>query len=148
VALVIDWVVVFVPYLIIYVIAAAAFVSSSRTTCDSSTGSFNCTTTGGSGGGVLVLLELLWLVLAFGYYGYFNGVKQQTIGKRIMSIKVVDGATGGPIGLGKALLRYLVLAITGAICTLGYWSPFFDGTKRNQGWHDKSANSFVVKAPK
>jgi hypothetical protein len=38
----------------------------------------------------------------------------------------------------------LVLAATGAICFIGYFSPFFDNTKRNQGWQDKAANDFVV----
>jgi hypothetical protein len=35
------------------------------------------------------------------------------------------------------------MVITGAICTLGYWSPFFDAERR-QGWHDKAAGSVVV----
>ncbi len=48
-----------------------------------------------------------------------------------MHIKVVDSRSGQPI-------------VTGEICTLGYWSPFFDGTKRKQGWHDKAGNDFVV----
>ena len=145
-ALLVDWAIVFIPYWIIYGIALAAFVSKARTTCDTSTGAFQCHTTGGGGGGIVLLLELVGVVAGFAYFGYFNGVKQQTIGKRLMKIKVVDGATGGPIGIGRALLRYLVLGVTGSICTLGYWSPFFDGTKRYQGWHDKAASSFVVTA--
>ena len=32
----------------------------------------------------------------------------------------------------------------GLLCLVGYFSPFFDGTKRNQGWHDKAASCFVV----
>jgi uncharacterized RDD family membrane protein YckC len=144
-ALLIDWAIVFIPYLILYVIFAAAFVKSATSSYDPQTGTFS--STGRTGGGALLLLELIWIVAAFAYFGYFNGVKQQTIGKRVMKIKVVDANTGGPIGLGKALLRYLVLSITGAICTIGYWSPFFDSTKRYQGWHDKAASSFVVTAP-
>jgi uncharacterized RDD family membrane protein YckC len=93
-----------------------------------------------------VLVYLLVIVAAIGYDVYFNGVKGATIGKRTLKIKVVDTGTGQPIGAGRAFVRYLVLGITGGICTLGYWSPFFDGTGRKQGWHDKAANDFVVQA--
>jgi uncharacterized RDD family membrane protein YckC len=84
------------------------------------------------------------LVIGFGYFGYLNGVLQQTIGKRVVGLKVVDVNTGGPIGFWRACLRYLVLGLTGLICLLGYFSPFFDGTKRNQGWHDKASSALVV----
>ena len=95
------------------------------------------------GSGIQVLLQL---VVAFGYFGYLIGVQQQTLGMRALGIKVVDAATGGQIGFGRGLLRYLVQFLTGLLCLVGYFSPFFDGTKRNQGWHDKAANDFVVTA--
>ena len=34
---------------------------------------------------------------------------------------------------------------SGALCLVGYFSPFFDSTRR-QGWHDKSANAVVIPA--
>ena len=37
------------------------------------------------------------------------------------------------------------MSITGAICTLGYWSPFFD-KERRRGWHDKASNAMAIKA--
>ena len=46
--------------------------------------------------------------------------------------------------MGRGLLRYLVQSLTGLLCLVGYFSPFFDGTKRNQGWHDKAAGDLVV----
>jgi uncharacterized RDD family membrane protein YckC len=92
------------------------------------------------------LVDLVNLVIGFGYFGYFNGVRQQTIGKRALGLKVIDVQSGGAIGFGKGLLRYLVLAVTGAICTLGYWTPFFDSSGLRQGWHDKSVSSRVVTA--
>jgi len=98
----------------------------------------------GSGGRAIA--QLLELIIAFGYFGYFLGVQQQSVGMRALKIKVVDVATGGPIGLGRGLLRYLVQGLTGLLCLVGYFSPFFDGTKRNQGWHDKAARCFVVRA--
>ena len=48
--------------------------------------------------------------------------------------------------MGRGLLRYLVQSVTGLLCLVGYFSPFFDGAKRNQGWHDKAANDLVVNA--
>jgi len=93
----------------------------------------------------LVFLIGVLGVLAFvSYETYFIGIKCATIGKKAMNVRVIDTTTGGPIGAGRAFIRYVILAITGEICTLGYWSPFFDGTKRKQGWHDKVANDFVV----
>jgi uncharacterized RDD family membrane protein YckC len=86
------------------------------------------------------------VVIAFAYFGYFLGVRQQSVGMMALHIKVVDQATGGAIGLGRGLLRYLVQWASGFLCLVGYFSPFFDGTKRNQGWHDKVAGCFVVSA--
>lgn len=92
------------------------------------------------------LSSLLSLVINFGYFGYLLGVRQQSVGMMVLNIKVVDANTGGPIGLGRGLLRYLVQGLTGLLCLVGYFSPFFDRTKRNQGWHDKAASCFVVTA--
>ncbi|MDQ2838691.1 MAG: RDD family protein [Actinomycetota bacterium] len=92
------------------------------------------------------LTNLVELIIGFGYFGYLIGVNQQSIGMRALGIKVVDATSGGAIGLGRGLLRYLVQGLTGLLCLVGYFSPFFDGTKRNQGWHDKAASAFVVKA--
>jgi uncharacterized RDD family membrane protein YckC len=90
------------------------------------------------------LSSLLQLILGFGYFGYFIGVRQQTLGMRVLNIQVVDANTGGAIGVGRGLLRYLVQSLTGLLCLIGYFSPFFDSTKRNQGWHDKAASDLVV----
>jgi uncharacterized RDD family membrane protein YckC len=89
---------------------------------------------------------LLNLIIGFAYFGYLIGAQQQTFGMRVLNIKVVDANTGGPIGVGRGLLRYLVQGLTGLLCLVGYFSPFFDGTKRYQGWHDKAASDFVVNA--
>ncbi|MDQ1721164.1 MAG: hypothetical protein QOI26_898 [Pseudonocardiales bacterium] len=97
-------------------------------------------------GGGQALVTLLELIIGFGYFGYLIGVNQQTVGMRLLNIRVVDANTGGPIGVGRAMLRYLVQSLTGLLCLVGYFSPFFDGTKRYQGWHDKAASDFVVTA--
>ncbi|HEX8093644.1 RDD family protein [Jatrophihabitans sp.] len=101
-------------------------------------------------GGILTFLlgqdlsSLLQLIIGFAYFGYLIGVRQQTVGMQVLNIRVVDANTGGPIGVGRGLLRYLVQSLTGLLCLVGYFSPFFDRTKRYQGWHDKAAGDFVV----
>jgi len=92
------------------------------------------------------LSSLLQVIIGFAYFGYLIGVNQQTLGMRVLNIRVVDANTGGPIGIGRGLLRYLVQSLTGLLCLIGYFSPFFDRTKRYQGWHDKAAGDFVVNA--
>jgi uncharacterized RDD family membrane protein YckC len=92
------------------------------------------------------LSSLLNLIVGFAYFGYLIGAKQQTLGMRSLNIRVIDATTGGPIGVGRGLLRYLVQSLTGLLCLVGYFSPLFDGAKRNQGWHDKAAGDFVVNA--
>jgi len=101
---------------------------------------------GADPGGKRVVWQLLAAVVGWVYSAYFIGLNQQTPGKKLLGIKVVDAATGGPIGFGRALVRDIVLGITGLICFIGYFSPFFDGTKRYQGWHDKAASDFVISA--
>jgi uncharacterized RDD family membrane protein YckC len=114
-ARIVDWVIVFVPLAIIGAILGSP-----------------------------VWWTLIEILVSWGYVSYLNGVQQQTIGKKVLGIKVVDATTGGPIGIGRALLREIVLGVTGLLCFIGYFSPFFDGTKRLQGWHDKAASDFVI----
>jgi uncharacterized RDD family membrane protein YckC len=90
-------------------------------------------------------LDLIGLVLGIAYSAFFVGTQGQTPGHRAAKIRVVDVNTGALIGPGRAALRWLVMGVTGAICTLGYWSPFFD-SQRRQGWHDKAASSVVIPA--
>jgi uncharacterized RDD family membrane protein YckC len=82
-------------------------------------------------------------VVALVYFGCFVGLRGATPGHLVAGLRVVDVNTGQYIGFWRAMLRALVLLVTGAICTLGYWSPFFDSTRR-QGWHDMSARAVVI----
>jgi uncharacterized RDD family membrane protein YckC len=141
----IDALIIGVPFGIIAGVVAATVVKSAKSCTFADP---NCDPVGAKGAGALLAVELIGIAVFLIYDLYFTGVKGATPGKRIMGIKVADANTGQPIGAGRAFVRYLVLAVTGAICTLGYWSPFFDNTGRRQGWHDKAASDFVVVAPK
>jgi uncharacterized RDD family membrane protein YckC len=133
--LLLDGVILAVPSA---VIGAFAGAFESKRTCDA-LGS--CSTSYDYTAGWLVDV----IVLAFGivYSAVLVGFYGQTVGHRAAGIRVVDVNTGARIGPGRAALRWVVLAVTGAVCTLGYWSPFFDSTRR-QGWHDKATSSVVI----
>lgn len=87
--------------------------------------------------------QLLGVVVGLGYYVYFEGQPAgQTIGKKIMNIRVIDFETGGPIDTSRALIRTLVRIASGLVCLIGYiWALF---NKENQTWHDLAARTVVV----
>ena len=61
---------------------------------------------------------------------------------RVFKLRVVDANTGQPIGLGKALLRWVGLIVSFLVCFVGVIWVAFDG--RKQGWMDKIAGTLVV----
>lgn len=86
---------------------------------------------------------VLTLVLGIAYFVYFEGGPTgQTLGKKMLNIRVIDAKVGGPIGYGRGLLRYVVEAIFSGILFLGYLWMLWDREK--QCWQDKAANSVVV----
>ena len=86
----------------------------------------------------------LGTLIGIAYFVYFEGGETgQTLGKKAMNIRVVDGATGGALGYGKAVLRYIG-RIPSSICFIGYLWALWDPEK--QTWHDKIATTYVVPA--
>jgi uncharacterized RDD family membrane protein YckC len=88
------------------------------------------------------------LVLTFLYFGYLNGVHGQTVGKRLLGIRVVDVETGDAVGFGRGMARYGVVALLSMAFVIpelidGLW-PLRD--PRRQSWHDKVARTLVVNA--
>jgi len=87
--------------------------------------------------------DLIGFGLGLLYYGYLEGSNSgQTIGKRALGIRVIDFGTGGPIGFGRAIIRYLGRIVSTIPCFLGYFWMLWD--KERQCWHDKFANDVVV----
>jgi uncharacterized RDD family membrane protein YckC len=66
----------------------------------------------------------------------------QTLGKKVCGIRVIDFATGGPIGFGRAFIRWIGRFVSGIVLLLGYFWMLWDREK--QCWHDKMANDVVV----
>jgi len=100
-------------------------------------------------GGILSLIlgstvgTILNILIGLAYYSYLEGSPSgQTVGKRAMSIRVIDFANGGPIGTTRALIRYLGRIVSSIPCLLGYFWMLWD--KDKQTWHDKIATTVVV----
>ena len=94
-----------------------------------------------NGPAMLSNIFLLWL-----YYWLFTGLKGQTPGKMVLGIKVVN-ARGERPGLGIAAMREVLGKLISAIALcLGFLWIAWDREK--QGWHDKIADTHVVKAVK
>jgi uncharacterized RDD family membrane protein YckC len=86
------------------------------------------------------------------YFALLNGGRRgQTLGKMVWNVRVRDAATGGPLGVPKAAVRYLAPTLLFLIPILGFFlwvadgvSPLWD--RRRQAVHDKLAGSMVVRA--
>lgn len=88
-------------------------------------------------GGLNSILGLLYYV-----YCWSGSGGGQTLGMRFFNIKVVrtDGTYIDYVG---AFLRYIGLIVSFAVVLLGVLWVIFDREK--QGWHDKIANTYVVR---
>ena len=69
--------------------------------------------------------------------------KQATPGKMLLRVKIVDARTGGRPSLGQFILRYVMYFPSVLVLALGFIWVAFD--KRKQGWHDKVANTIVIR---
>ena len=102
----------------------------------------------GSIGGIVNLIAtllstLLFLAIFLGYYPYFWSTSGQTLGKKALGLRVVR--TGGyKLGLGRAILRLVGYWLSTLALGLGFIWIVFD--RRRQGWHDKIADTQVVRA--
>lgn len=90
---------------------------------------------------------LIYLIGAITYYTMLEGGPTgQTLGKKALGIRVYDARSGGPIGYGRAFIRYLGRIVSGIVLLLGYFWMLWD--KEKQTWHDKMAGAVVVPVDK
>lgn len=83
------------------------------------------------------------LLLGIGYYVWFQSRTGQTLGKKVMKIKVVNGSGVTP-SLGTFALREIVgKLVSSLILGIGYLMVAWDSKK--QGLHDKIAGTYVVR---
>ena len=87
--------------------------------------------------------SLVGFVIDAAYFTILIGASRgQTLGQMALGIRVIDFNTGGPIGYGRAFIRWIVSIISTIVIFLGYFWMLWD--KEKQCWHDKAANDVVV----
>ncbi len=85
----------------------------------------------------------LGIIIGIAYFVYFEGGPTgQTLGKKALGIRVIDFSAGGPIGYGRAFVRYIGKILSSIPIGLGFLWMLWD--KEKQTWEDKLATSVVV----
>ena len=83
------------------------------------------------------------LLLLLAYFTFFEGsASGQTVGKKLLNIRVVDLDNAESIGFARAAMRNVVAYFVSVIFLLGYLWMLWD--EERQTWHDKVASSLVV----
>jgi uncharacterized RDD family membrane protein YckC len=135
VAYIIDAIIVAIPVVILaFIIGAAIGVGSVATNAGQS--STNAAANGASG-----VIDLIAFLISAGYFIFFWSTGQ-TLAMRLFGLRVVDANTGQPIGIGRAVVRYLGFIVSGLVCYIGFIWAAFDS--RKQGWHDKIGGTVVL----
>lgn len=88
--------------------------------------------------------NLLSLLVNIAYFVAFWMWRGQTPGKMLLGIRLVR-QDGSKVTIGVALLRYLGYIVSTAVLFIGFIWIAFDS--RNQGFHDKMAETYVVRIP-
>jgi uncharacterized RDD family membrane protein YckC len=141
-AYLLDSLIIGVPLTVIFV-ALVLVLPTEAALCENFDGSVDVCETPTDASSAILLLSLPVMIIAVvTYFVVQEGRTGQTVGKRALSIKVVNANNGGPIGIGAALVRYLVRIPGSWICGLGYFWMLWDD--RSQTWHDKASTSVVV----
>ena len=90
------------------------------------------------GNGLSTLIGLGYFLYFWSSYGH-----GQTLGNRALGIRVVK-TSGSELTLTDAFIRYVGLILSFIVVFIGVIWVAFDPNK--QGWHDKIASTYVVKA--
>ena len=147
-AFVLDWLIVGIPGASLSSFVQAVLPKEPGT-CEKSDGEntakYACDVLTSDSAGIHELLVLaLLLFIVFFYFGHLEGRRGGTPGKRIAKLKVVDATTGAPIGMGRAIGRWIMRFASAIPVFLGYFWMLWDDD--NQTWHDKVVRSRVVRA--
>ena len=87
-------------------------------------------------------IAISWVFPAIACIWFWRKLRA-TPGKMLIGAEVVDADTGGPISLKQSVIRYLGYFVSTIPLGLGLMWVGFD--PRKQGWHDKMANTVVVR---
>src|ERR1700722_4429912 len=72
--------------------------------------------------GLCVLIGLGWTI----YNRWIEGGKGQSLGKKLLPLRLLSEQTGQPIGAGMAFVRDLAHIVDSVICYVGYLFPLWD----------------------
>jgi uncharacterized RDD family membrane protein YckC len=93
-------------------------------------------------GTMSLLMIVVMFLFQFLYFGYFWSKNGQSVGMKLLNMKVV-GRDGGPLSFVRAGLRGSVgYWISSIIFGLGFIWAAFDSEK--EAWHDKIFDTWVV----
>jgi uncharacterized RDD family membrane protein YckC len=140
VARLLDGLIVGLPLAVVFGVLALAAGGLAAGTSNSDQNTQNATAAVFSG--IFIVFYLIAIAVSIGYWVYFWGTTGSTFGMRVLHLRVVDATTGGPIGIPRALVRWLMTIVNSWACYIGWIWVAFD--PRKQGWHDKVANSVVL----
>lgn len=129
---VIIGIVAWIITLVVSSLATALFVDSNSTF-------------GGIFSGVMFITAFVYLAFAFFYFGYFWADNGQSLGMRLLNIKVVRRTQGEEVSLVRGGLRGTFgYWISSFIFGLGFLWALFDAD--GETWHDKIFDTRVVVA--
>ncbi|GAA4411016.1 hypothetical protein GCM10023168_31350 [Fodinibacter luteus] len=98
-------------------------------------------------GGLLIGLGFLVMFVLWLWNRVFRmGRTGQSVGKKVVGLKLVDDRTGRPIGAGMSFLREVVHGIVNQVFYLSYLWMLWDTDKQTLG--DKAVHSTVIVLPK
>lgn len=88
------------------------------------------------------LMVLLYIVMIYGFFGWFWRHGGQTLGMRAWKVRVVTD-TGQPINWQQALLRCTWAVVSWAALGIGFLVAWFD--PEHLTWHDRFSRTRLVK---
>ena len=90
----------------------------------------------------LPIYLLIAIAIGAGYQIYFWSSTGQTVGKRVMGLKVVSSETGQILDVQGAAIRYACTFVSAIPFGLGFLAALWD--PKHDTWHDKLAKTKVI----
>lgn len=90
----------------------------------------------------LTQLTFEWIIPLIVVLAFWS-IKSATPGKMLFKMKIVDANTHEKVSLSRLFVRYIAYFVP--ILSLGFGFLCIVWDKKKQGWHDKIANTVVIK---
>jgi len=94
-------------------------------------------------------VDLIGIVVAAGVFVYLRWIRAgrtgQSLGRRIVNVRLVGEQSGQPIGVGRAALRDVTHVVDTLAVGVGWLFPLWD--RKHQTFADKLGGTVVVRTP-